>query len=102
MTIEPENKKVRPRAPSELIDIEDRLRDLGEKFREIRREMKDSGMETVTLGLGTFQHFIGKLEPLAEEYLGKCRAQKAVQAVIAARERIKAEIASGKRKPRKS
>jgi hypothetical protein len=93
MSAEATNKKVRPRTPEELVELEDRLRGLEDKIREIRREMKDSGMETVTLGLGTFQHYLSMLEPLAEEFLGKCRAQRATLSAIATRERIKAEMA---------
>lgn len=98
MPKEEPTKKVRPRSPEELLALEDRLASISQKLRDIRKGMADAEMPTVVLGIGTFEHFTGKLEELVERYAGSFRSQQIADHVRRTRERIRQDMASGKRK----
>lgn len=78
MPYDPSGKRVKPRDKAELIAIEDRLAALQHQFREIRLRMKQFGMDTVELSLGTFELRLSQAEPLVQIYLGKVMAQAQV------------------------
>ncbi len=102
MPYDPTDKRVLPRTKDDLHEIEKRITQLHNDFREIRIRMNDFGMETVDLALKTFLLRIEQAEELTQLYLGKVMAQS----VTHKRARIeRAEAAAdaehAKRKPKK-
>lgn len=86
-----------PRSMDDLQEIEDRLAKMQADLRDIRAGMKESGMSTVKLSLGTFVMCIDRMEPLAKKYKGEFERQKSELHAQTIRERKKAELASRNR-----
>jgi hypothetical protein len=84
-------KKKLPRTVDDLLSFEDRLQKLQGIFRDIRNGMRENDMPTIDLAIGTFEHYLNLMEPLAEKYLGEFRSQFAVLSAQRTREKIKAE-----------
>jgi hypothetical protein len=85
-----------PRSRAEILDIEDRLDQIRQNFKNLRREMQESGEEYVELCLGHVYHCLEKLEQLSAKGYGefgrqltaKESAKRKKQATVAAMQRV--------------
>lgn len=88
-----------PRSRAEILDIEDRLDQIRQNFKHLRREMQESGEEYVELCLGHVYHCLEKLEQLSAKGYGefgrqltaKESAKRKKQATVAAMQRVSQE-----------
>lgn len=92
MAKDPTAKKKLPRTADELIQVEDRLEKLRAFFRDIRNGMREAQMPTVDLTLGTFNHLLGLMEPMAEGFDGDFRKQRAVKAAKDLQDRKRQQV----------
>lgn len=60
---------------ADFSSIEDRLANVSAVIRTIRQGLQTGPVTSVRLNFGTFQHYVGELEQLAEKHLGDFNAQ---------------------------
>lgn len=85
-----------PRSRAEILDIEDRLDQIRQNFKQIRLEMQHSGEEHVELCLGHVYHCLEKLEQLSQKGYGEFGRQ--MSAKESARRKKQATVAAMQRK----
>jgi hypothetical protein len=85
-----------PRSRAEILDIEDRLDQIRQNFKHLRKEMQDSGEEYVELCLGHVYHCLEKLEQLSQKGYGEFGRQ--LSAKESARQKKQATVAAMQRK----
>lgn len=56
-----------------LVNLEDRLRTVTDNLKQVRELLASSGMGTIELQLGSFQHYLRRMEKLSFNALAKAR-----------------------------
>lgn len=71
-----------------ILEVERRLQKVQDDLMRLRTRMRDAGMDSVELTFGTFLMHLGKMEPMARQFLGNLDEQITVRQVENARNRI--------------